>query len=153
MVSSTVHGVLTLIFRVLRLLIKNSMDYLLRKASRVSRQRVTSNYSALKISKKLESDFKHKIKKVIFTFPEILNNLVPVLRSRPNQANHSGPRRQIVGATAMVSTLLTVVGQPKSYTVLVSELGGLRTYRLDVYLNFFIMNLIQSNLQILTFEV
>merc|ERR1711976_641846 len=49
----------------------------------------------------------------VLTFPEILNNLVPVLRSRPNQA---GPRRQIVGATAMVSTLLTVVGQPKTPT-------------------------------------
>merc|ERR1719454_2343556 len=36
----------------------------------------------------------------LLTCPEILNNLVPVFRSRPKLANHSGPRRQIVGATA-----------------------------------------------------
>jgi hypothetical protein len=33
-----------------------------------------------------------------------------VLRPRP--ANQAAPRRRIVGTTAMVSTLLTVVGQP-----------------------------------------
>ena len=52
----------------------------------------------------------------VLTFPEMLNNLVPVFLSRPNPANHSGPRRQMVGATAMVSTLFTVVGQPKAPT-------------------------------------
>ena len=52
----------------------------------------------------------------VLTFPEMLNNLVPVFLSRPNHENHSGPRRQIVGATAIVSTLLTVVGQPKAPT-------------------------------------
>ena len=36
----------------------------------------------------------------------------PALFLRPNEANHSGPRRRIVGATATVSTLVTVVGQP-----------------------------------------
>lgn len=38
--------------------------------------------------------------------------LVPRFRSRPNEANQSPPRRQISGATATVSTLVTVVGQP-----------------------------------------
>jgi hypothetical protein len=31
---------------------------------------------------------------------------------RPKRANHAAPRRRIVGATAMLSTLFTVVGQP-----------------------------------------
>ena len=31
---------------------------------------------------------------------------------RPSAANHAAPRRRMVGATAIVSTLLTVVGQP-----------------------------------------
>ena len=31
---------------------------------------------------------------------------------RPKDANHSGPLRRMVGATATVSTLVTVVGQP-----------------------------------------
>merc|ERR1719197_1742904 len=52
----------------------------------------------------------------VLTWPEILNNLVPVFLSRPKEANHSGPRRQIVGATATDSTLLTVVGHPKRPT-------------------------------------
>ena len=47
-----------------------------------------------------------------FTWPEMQNTLVPVLFSRPNPANQAGPRRRIVGTTAMVSTLLIVVGQP-----------------------------------------
>lgn len=37
---------------------------------------------------------------------------MPALFLRPNDANHSGPRRRMVGATATVSTLVTVVGQP-----------------------------------------
>lgn len=50
------------------------------------------------------------------TWPEMLNSLVPVFLGRPKAANQSPPRRQIVGATATVSTLLTVVGQPKTPT-------------------------------------
>jgi hypothetical protein len=37
---------------------------------------------------------------------------VPALLSRPNFLNHCAPRRMMVGATAIDSTLLTVVGQP-----------------------------------------
>ena len=37
---------------------------------------------------------------------------MPALFLRPNDANHSGPRRRMVGATATVSTFVTVVGQP-----------------------------------------
>src|SRR6056297_3306531 len=48
----------------------------------------------------------------LFTCPEIANSLVPALLARPKPANHSGPRRRIVGTTAMDSTLLTVVGHP-----------------------------------------
>merc|ERR1719414_700350 len=46
----------------------------------------------------------------------MLKSLVPLFRSRPKPANQSPPRRQIVGATAIVSTLFTVVGQPKTPT-------------------------------------
>src|SRR5210317_851932 len=49
-----------------------------------------------------------------FTWPEIANNLVPALFWRPNPANHSGPRRKMVGTTAIDSTLFTVVGHPYS---------------------------------------
>jgi len=38
--------------------------------------------------------------------------LVPEFLSRPKDANHEPPRLQIVGATATVSTFVTVVGQP-----------------------------------------
>jgi hypothetical protein len=48
----------------------------------------------------------------LLTCPEMQNSLVPALRSRPRPANHGAPRLRMVGATAMVSTLLTVVGQP-----------------------------------------
>lgn len=48
----------------------------------------------------------------LFTCPEIQNSLVPALFLRPNEENHSGPRRRMVGATATVSTLVTVVGHP-----------------------------------------
>ena len=44
--------------------------------------------------------------------PEMQKILVPVFFGRPKPANHAAPRRRMVGATAMVSTLLTVVGQP-----------------------------------------
>src|SRR6185437_17164124 len=48
----------------------------------------------------------------LFTLPEMQNTFVPVLFGRPMPANHDAPRRRMVGATAMLSTLLTVVGQP-----------------------------------------
>ena len=48
----------------------------------------------------------------LFTWPEIAKILVPALLARPKLENHSGPRRRIVGTTAMDSTLFTVVGQP-----------------------------------------
>lgn len=44
----------------------------------------------------------------------MLKSFVPELRSRPKPANQAPPRRQMVGATATVSTLATVVGQPKT---------------------------------------
>ena len=47
-----------------------------------------------------------------FTWPEMQKILVPVLFGRPKPANQAAPRRRMVGATAMVSTLLTVVGRP-----------------------------------------
>jgi hypothetical protein len=45
-----------------------------------------------------------------------INNItfVPLFLSRPKEANQVPPRRQIVGATATVSTFVTVVGQPNS---------------------------------------
>jgi hypothetical protein len=46
------------------------------------------------------------------TWPLIWNSLVPLLFSRPKLANQAAPRRRIVGTTAMLSPLLTVVGQP-----------------------------------------
>ena len=46
------------------------------------------------------------------TWPEMQKSLVPVLRSRPKPANQPAPRRMMAGETAMVSTLVTVVGQP-----------------------------------------
>ena len=58
------------------------------------------------------------------TWPEMLYSFVPVLRGRPNDANQSPPRRQMVGATAIVSTLLTVDGQPNKPTS--AGNGGLR---------------------------
>jgi hypothetical protein len=41
---------------------------------------------------------------------------LPVFLGLPNEANHSPPLLQIVGATATVSTLVTVVGQPNTPT-------------------------------------
>lgn len=43
---------------------------------------------------------------------------------RPKPANQLAPRRRIVGATATVSTLVTVVGQPKTPTL--AGNGGFR---------------------------
>ena len=48
----------------------------------------------------------------LFTWPEMQNSLVPELFGRPRLENHLLPRRRMVGTAAMVSTLLTVVGQP-----------------------------------------
>ena len=48
----------------------------------------------------------------LFTFPEIQKILVPVFLGFPNDANHLLPLLKIVGTTAIVSTLLIIVGQP-----------------------------------------
>lgn len=48
----------------------------------------------------------------LLTCPLIQNSLVPWLFLRPNCVNHSGPLRRMVGATATVSTFVTVDGQP-----------------------------------------
>ena len=48
----------------------------------------------------------------LLTCPEMQNSLVPALFLRPKLANQSAPRRRMVGATATVSTFVTVVGQP-----------------------------------------
>lgn len=39
------------------------------------------------------------------------NNLVPLLLGLPKEENQEPPRRMMVGQTATVSTLVTVVGQ------------------------------------------
>jgi len=38
--------------------------------------------------------------------------VIPALFFLPNEENHSGDLRRMVGATATVSTLVTVEGQP-----------------------------------------
>ena len=48
----------------------------------------------------------------LLTFPEIQKILVPVFFSLPKEANHFAPLRRIVGTTAIVSTLLIIVGHP-----------------------------------------
>jgi hypothetical protein len=48
----------------------------------------------------------------VFTWPDSWNSLVPSFFGLPMPANHSAPRRRMVGTTARLSTLLTVVGQP-----------------------------------------
>lgn len=48
------------------------------------------------------------------TCPEMLNSFVPEFLSLPKETNHEPPRRQMVGATATVSTLATVVGHPNT---------------------------------------
>jgi hypothetical protein len=40
------------------------------------------------------------------------NSLVPTLLGAPKEENQPAPRRRMVGATAIDSTLFTVVGQP-----------------------------------------
>merc|ERR1719286_15359 len=46
----------------------------------------------------------------------MLKSLVPEFLGRPKEANQVPPRLQISGATATVSTLVTVVGHPKTPT-------------------------------------
>ena len=46
------------------------------------------------------------------TFPDIQNIFVPVFFGFPIEANHLLPFLSIVGTTAIVSTLFTIVGQP-----------------------------------------
>src|SRR5690606_35120942 len=58
----------------------------------------------------------------LLTWPEMQNSLVPVLFGRPRLANQPAPRRRMVGATAIDSTLLTVVGQP--YSPILAGKGG-----------------------------
>ena len=48
----------------------------------------------------------------LLTFPEIQKILVPVFFGLHNDAKHLLPLHKIVGTTAMVSTLLIIVGQP-----------------------------------------
>ena len=48
----------------------------------------------------------------LFTWPEMQKSLVPTLLGAPKPENQAAPRRRMVGATAMDSTLFTVVGQP-----------------------------------------
>merc|ERR1719329_1561882 len=53
----------------------------------------------------------------LLTCPLMQNNLVPVLFLRPRFANQSLPLRRMVGTSATVSTLVTVVGQPYRPTI------------------------------------
>src|SRR5271157_2925947 len=48
----------------------------------------------------------------LLTWPETQKSLVPVLLGAPKLENQAAPRRKMVGATAIDSTLLTVDGQP-----------------------------------------
>lgn len=50
----------------------------------------------------------------LLTCPEMQKSLVPLFLGLPKDANQEEPRRRIVGATATVSTLVTVVGQPNN---------------------------------------
>ncbi len=52
----------------------------------------------------------------LFTLPEIQNIFVPVFLGRPMDANHFPPLLKIVGTTAIVSTLFTIVGHPYNPT-------------------------------------
>src|SRR4051812_30770236 len=57
------------------------------------------------------------------TWPEIQYNFVPEFFGRPKETNQLALRRSIVGTTAIVSTLLTVVGHPN--TPILAGKGGL----------------------------
>ena len=49
----------------------------------------------------------------LLTWPEMPKSFVPLLPGLPKLLNQEAPRRKMVGQTATVSTLVTVVGQPK----------------------------------------
>ena len=53
----------------------------------------------------------------LFTWPLIAKSLVPRLLGLPKLENHDAPLLKIVGLTAMVSTLVTVVGTPEDADV------------------------------------
>ena len=59
-----------------------------------------------------------------FSVIDIVFTLVPEFLSLQNEANQTPPRRQIVGATATVSTFVTVVGHPNK--PMSAGKGGLR---------------------------
>ena len=48
----------------------------------------------------------------LFTLPDMQKIFVPVFFGLPKEANHFAPFLSIVGITAIVSTLLTIVGHP-----------------------------------------
>ena len=48
----------------------------------------------------------------LLTFPDIQYILVPVFFGLPKEENHLAPLLKIVGITAIVSTLLIIVGHP-----------------------------------------
>ena len=58
----------------------------------------------------------------LLTWPEMQKIFVPAFFGRPRAENQAAPRRRMVGMPAMVSTLLTVVGQP--YTPIAAGKGG-----------------------------
>ena len=64
------------------------------------------------ISSRNGTDIASSTTQGLFTWPEIWKSLVPSFFGRPMPANQAAPRRRMVGTTAMLSTLLTVVGQP-----------------------------------------
>lgn len=59
----------------------------------------------------------------LLTCPEMQNNLVPLLLGLPKEANQSPDLLIIVGQTATVSTLVTVLGHP--YKPALAGKGGL----------------------------
>ena len=64
------------------------------------------------ISSRKEIDIASSTVHMLLTWPEMQNSFVPALLGRPKDENQDAPRRRMVGATAIDSTLLTVVGQP-----------------------------------------
>ena len=60
----------------------------------------------------------------LFICPEIQNNFVPIEFFTPKLLYHLAPFCKIVGIVAIVSTLLTRVGQP--YKPILAGKGGLR---------------------------
>jgi hypothetical protein len=58
----------------------------------------------------------------LLTCPEMQNNFVPLLLGLPKEANQEAPLLIIVGHTEIVSTFVTVVGQP--YNPALAGKGG-----------------------------